>query len=133
MYAIRSYYACSQAVFSAYAEDIGIDHQTACRMMEGLGGGIGGLQEVCGALSAASTVISYYYADDSSIGGEKRKKVYKKVRKAAEIFRKEYDGITCRDALNGEKPKGQCSMKVKDCILIINKILGELDKENCNS
>ncbi len=37
-------FTCSQAVFCAYAQDMGIDEMTACRMMEGFGGGFGGLR-----------------------------------------------------------------------------------------
>ena len=51
---------CSQAVFCAYTKDMGIDETTACRMMEGFGGGFGGMQEVCGALTAATAIISFY-------------------------------------------------------------------------
>ena len=50
-------YTCSQAVFCAYAQDMGIDELTACRIMEGFGGGMGGMQEVCGALTAATAII----------------------------------------------------------------------------
>lgn len=117
---------CSQAVFCAYAEDMGISQQTACRIMEGFGGGIGGLQEVCGALAAASAIISYYSSDGTPEIGRKRQEIYSKVRKAAEIFQKEYGGITCREVLHGESPKAfQCGMKVKDAVLIINQILAD--------
>lgn len=119
-------YTCSQAVFCAYAEDMGISQQTACRIMEGFGGGIGGLQEVCGALAAASAIISYYSSDGTPEIGRKRQEIYSKVRKAAEIFQKEYGGITCREVLHGESPKAfQCGMKVKDAVLIINQILAD--------
>ena len=36
-------FTCSQAVFCAYARDMGIDETTACRIMEGFGGGFGGM------------------------------------------------------------------------------------------
>lgn len=119
-------YTCSQAVFCAYAEDMGISQQTACRIMEGFGGGIGGLQEVCGALAAASAIISYYSSDGTPEVGRKRQEIYSKVRRAAEIFQKEYGGITCREVLHGDSPKAfQCGMKVKDAVLIINQILAD--------
>lgn len=47
-------------------------------------------------------------------------------RQAAELFKKEYGGITCCEVLRGECPKAfQCGMKVKDTVLIINHILEE--------
>lgn len=120
-------YTCSQAVFCSYAEEMGIDENTAYRLMEGYGGGMGGLQEVCGALSGAFAVISYVYNDGDIGARENRKLIYKKVRDAAELFNKEYNGITCHDVLRGETPKAfKCGMKVKDAALIVDKILSEI-------
>lgn len=124
-------YTCSKAVFCAYAQDMGIDELTACRIMEGFGGGMGGMQEVCGALTAATAIISYYSSKGVPDHGVTRQKVYDKVCQAAKIFRKEYGGITCREILHDECPKAfQCGMKVKDAVLIINQILNNSLKEN---
>lgn len=123
-------FTCSQAVFCAYAEDMGIDETTACRIMEGFGGGFGGMQEVCGALAAATAVISYYSSEGTPELGEKRQKTYDKVRRAAELFQREYGGVTCREVLHGGAPKAfQCGMKVKDAVLIINQILADTENE----
>lgn len=120
-------YTCSQAVFSAYAEDMGIDSHTACRLMEGFGGGIGGMQEVCGALAAAAAIISYYYSDGTPESKERRQEIYRQIQKAADVFQKEYGGITCKDILQGERPKPfACGMKVKDTVLIIEQIKKEM-------
>ena len=118
---------CSQAVFCAYAEDIGIEPQTAYRMMEGFGGGIGGLQEVCGALAAASAIISFYSCDGMPSCAQKRKANFARIQKAAELFKREYGALTCREVLHGESPQPfQCGMKVKDAVLIINQVLNEM-------
>ena len=50
--AYGSGFTCSQAVFCAFADELGLDERTAYRIMEGFGGGFGALQEVCGAFSA---------------------------------------------------------------------------------
>lgn len=42
-------YTCAQAVLCAYAQDMGLDMETAYKMIEGFGGGFGGMQEVCSA------------------------------------------------------------------------------------
>jgi hypothetical protein len=52
--------------------------------------------------------------------------VFEKVKKATEIFQKEYGGINCKEILHGKCPKAfQCRMKVKDAVLIISQILEE--------
>lgn len=117
-------FTCSQAVFCAYAGDMGIDRQAALRIMEGFGMGVGGMQEVCGALAAASAIIGYYSSDGTPDSEEKRQIVFQRIQEAAELFKQEYGGITCREVLGGKPPKAfQCGMKVKDMVLIFNHIL----------
>lgn len=118
-------YTCSQSVFRAYAEDLGIDIPCAMRLMEGFGGGMGGLQEVCGALSAACAVISCCRSRGECGDAKNRAETYRCVREAAAMFRGEYGGVTCKDVLRGEAPKPrQCGMKVKDAVLIVQQIVG---------
>ena len=117
---------CSQTVFAAYAEDLGLEETTACRLMEGFGGGFGGLQEVCGAFSAAAAVISCY-CSSGGMDGKSKGKTYKAIRRAAEIYEQEYGSIRCREILHGNAPKAfQCGMKVKDAVLVIEKVLTEI-------
>lgn len=118
-------YNCAQAVFCTFAEELGLDDETAFRIMEGFGGGFGGKQEVCGAFSAAAAVISYYISSGSPEGNT-RAKTYRAIRKAAEIYEKEYGSIRCREILHGNAPKAfQCGMKVKDAVLVVHKVLAE--------
>ncbi len=118
-------YTCSQAVFAAFAEEMGLDERTAYRIMEGFGGGFGGLQQVCGAFSAATAVISYYYSSGSMDGASKGR-TYQAIRRAAEIFVQEYGSTNCREILHGNSPKAfQCGMKVKDAVLVVQKVLAE--------
>lgn len=117
-------FTCSQAVFCAFSDDMGIDRLTALRIMDGFGMGIGGMQEVCGALAAASAIIGYYSSDGTPDSEEKRQIIFQGIQEAAELFRQEYGGITCREVLRGRPPKAfQCGMKVKDMVLICNHIL----------
>ena len=45
-------YNCAQSVFCAYCEDYGIPFEKGLKMSSSLGGGMGRLREVCGAVSA---------------------------------------------------------------------------------
>ena len=45
-------YNCAQAVICAYCDQFGLDEETAYKMAEGFGLGMG-IMEVCGALSGA--------------------------------------------------------------------------------
>ncbi len=121
-------YTCSQAVFSAYSKEMEIDEVTALRLAEGFTDGIGGLQNICGGLSAAIAVISYHYSDGTPGNLEKRKVLFTKIKTLIDEFQKEYKGITCKEVLRNEKPvQFQCGMTVKNCVLLINQLLSEID------
>lgn len=94
---------CSQAVLCAYADELGIKKETAYRMMEGFGCGMGKMQELCGALAAAVCVLSFHVSmgipQKGNIGnkaGYGRLETYRGVRQVMETFRHEYGGVTCR-------------------------------------
>ena len=76
---------CSQAVFCAFAGDMGLDKTTAYKLMEGFGGGFGAMQEVCGAFCAAAAVISYY-TSSGSMDGKSKEKTKKKQRKNLQSY-----------------------------------------------
>ena len=48
---------CSQSVFTAFCDRFGMDEETAKRVSAGLGGGVGRMREVCGAVSGAAMVL----------------------------------------------------------------------------
>ncbi len=50
-------YNCSQAVLSAYAEQLGVDGETALKIAAGFGGGLGRMAETCGAVTGAFMVL----------------------------------------------------------------------------
>lgn len=125
--ALKNYgngYTCSQAVLCAYAEDMGLSMETAYRMIEGFGGGFGGMQEVCGALSAAFAVISYYSSDGKIEGGQTKLETYARIREAAEYFREQYGSVVCREVLGSAKPQPfKCGAKVKLAAEIVEKMI----------
>lgn len=96
-------YNCSQSVIGAFCEDFGIDFNTAMLLSSSFGGGMGGLREVCGALSGAFMVIGlkYGYADPKST--QEKAELYKKIKNIAEAFKEKYQTILCRELLAAQK------------------------------
>ena len=86
---------CSQAVFCAFAEDYGIDVETAKRIAVGLGGGVGRSREVCGTVTGAALVLGL--AGGTSVPKES----HPVVQDFIERFRKECGSIVCRELLAG--------------------------------
>ena len=71
---------CAQAVFVAYAEDFGIDRATALRMSAALGGGLGGMRETCGAVSAMALVAGLKYGNSDVSDAEGKAKAMKEAK-----------------------------------------------------
>ena len=88
---------CSQAVASAFAEEMHMNAADVARLTIGFGGGIGRMREVCGAVSGMAFVISALYADEG------RASVYEKIQAVAEKFEAENGSIVCRELLGLDK------------------------------
>ena len=54
---------CSQAVFTAFATDLGLTEDMALAVSAGLGGGVGRMREVCGAVSGSAMVVGLKYPE----------------------------------------------------------------------
>ena len=86
---------CSQAVFLAFADDFGVDMKTAKMMTLGLGGGVGRMREVCGAVTGAAMVLGVAFGD----GGADKASAYEKIQEFARRFQRESGSIICADRL----------------------------------
>ena len=98
---------CSQAIVMAYCDEVGIDPEMARGLVWGLGGGIGGMGLMCGALTAATCVVSARCAQE----GYDKSGTYEKVREACELFEDRMGTMDCADILNGEVPRPLCCQR----------------------
>lgn len=85
---------CAQSVFVAFADEFGMDDEVAKRVSSGLGGGVGRLREVCGAVTGATLVIGMRHGPDKAA-------VYPKVQEFCAAFKAEAGAIVCRELLEG--------------------------------
>lgn len=106
-------YNCSQSVVLAFCEDFGVDKNTASLMSEGLGGGIGRLREVCGAVSGMAVVLSLKYGS-SDIDSNKKKELYSHIQNAANKFKEKNRSIVCKELLGISEIGGTPEERSKD-------------------
>ena len=85
---------CAQAVFTAFADEFGLDGELAKRVSCGLGGGVGRMREVCGAVSAAAMVIGMRLGPDKMAA-------YPAIQDFCAKFKAETGSIVCRELLEG--------------------------------
>lgn len=100
---------CSQAVLLAYADLIGLDENTAMLIASGLGGGVGRMREICGAVNAAAIVAGMKVGSLDPNDRQAKKHTYETVQKVAEEFKKTNRSIICREllGLNKEAEKNE--------------------------
>lgn len=114
-------YNCSQSVFCAFAEELGISEEKAARISIGLGGGVGRMREVCGAITGAAMVVGL------AMPNADKAEVYETVRKIADEFRKVNPSIVCKELLGlsqivkDEKPEARTEeyYKKRPCVQIV--------------
>lgn len=93
-------YNCSQAVFCAYCEDLGINLETGLKLSSSFGGGMGRMREVCGAVSAMFMILGLKQGYTTSNDNEAKTAQYEKIQRLAKIFREKFGTIICRELLN---------------------------------
>ena len=123
----RGGYNCSQSVVLALCEGLGMPKELAARASLGLGGGIGRLREVCGAVSGMAFLAGLRHGSDAG-DSESKKRTYRAVQQMAGEFRAEQGTLLCRDILGlvpgeaGGEPEPRTSAfyeRRKKCIACI--------------
>lgn len=92
--------SCSQAVFGAYAEELGIGHDTAMKLASSFGGGLGGMRETCGAVSGMLMVAGLKWGYSEPGNQDVKKAHYARTRTLIERFTAEHSTIVCRELLS---------------------------------
>ncbi|MBD5462772.1 MAG: C_GCAxxG_C_C family protein [Lachnospiraceae bacterium] len=95
-------YTCAQSVFSTYADLFGMDKETALKLSSPMGGGIGRMREVCGAVSAMALLAGLKEGNTDPENEEGKEKIYLLTRQMAEKFREQFGTIVCRELLGIE-------------------------------
>jgi C_GCAxxG_C_C family probable redox protein len=129
--------SCSQAVFSTYAEAMGMDRETALKVSAGFGGGMGRMAGTCGAVTGAMMAIGLKHGGADVKDTEAREKTYELVRQFADEFRTKHGSLDCRDLLGcdistaeGREQAHQrdtretvCPQLVRDAAEVLEKVL----------
>lgn len=133
----KSGFNCSQAVFAAFADEFGMDEETALKVSAGLGGGVGRSREVCGAVCGASMLVGFKHGAIKGDDSESKMKCYAVVQEIIAEFKKEYPTIVCRELLSlGEgnftdpQPEARTAQyyKKRPCVQIVEDAARAVEK-----
>lgn len=95
----RSGLNCAQAVVTAYSGLPGFDTAFALNVASGFGGGMGRLQETCGAVTGSYMVLGIYNGIRYSDNAEKKEVTYKMIQEFSEKFKSLNGATDCRSLL----------------------------------
>lgn len=95
----REGYNCSQAVFAAFYDQVGLTQEDALRISLGLGAGVGRMRETCGAICGAAMVAGMVCGVGDTRDRMVKAQAYQKVQQIAEEFQKTGRSIVCHELL----------------------------------
>jgi len=92
-------YNCSQSVFAAFSDEVGLDRETALKLASSFGGGMGRLREVCGAVSAMFMIVGLKFGYSNPNDSDAKTEHYKLIQELAQKFKEQNGSIVCRELL----------------------------------
>lgn len=131
---------CSQAVFTAFADDFGIDEELALKLGTSFGGGARN-GEICGAVSGALMVIGLKFGHCKASDDKQKLRAYNIAVDYTNRFKKANGSIVCRELLGYDltkdyemsciKEKGLftkvCPEIIKSAVKILEEVLSEYE------
>ncbi len=95
-------YNCAQSVVVAFTDVLNLSEETTLKLAAGFGGGMGRLQQTCGAITGAFMVIGYlkgnYQQDGES--EQSRKITNQLIQDFSRIFAQKHGSINCKSLIN---------------------------------
>lgn len=127
---------CSQAVFSVFCEDLGLDREVALKISCGFGGGMC-QGEICGAVTGAVMALGLKYGQSYAEDKESKEKTYEIVKEFSNRFKDANGSIICKELLDFDLSKENarkiarerglfttiCPKVIKDAVNILEDIL----------
>ncbi len=93
-------YNCSQSVFAAHAEDLGLPTETALKISAAFGGGLGRQGEVCGAVSGALMALGLAHGQTNPDDKAAKDHTYALTRRFCAEFADREGSLLCRELLS---------------------------------
>ncbi len=119
---------CAQAVLTSYCEELNFDKNLALSISCGFGGGMGRLQETCGAVTGAFMVLGIHTCRKYTDNIDRKEKSYSMVQKFAEQFKSIHKSLDCKELLNCDlkTEEGQRYMKFHNLsVKVCNKCIAD--------
>ncbi|MCR4410167.1 MAG: C-GCAxxG-C-C family protein [Candidatus Saccharicenans sp.] len=97
-------FSCSQAVFTPFAVEAGLEEETALKLSQVMGGGMSHLGLTCGAVTGALLVIGLHFGRTRAEDRAAKELTYELAQKFCRQFTEKFGSINCTDLIG-------CSLK----------------------
>ncbi|MBO4677088.1 MAG: C_GCAxxG_C_C family protein [Oscillospiraceae bacterium] len=92
---------CAQTVFSAFAEELDLDEETALKIASGFGGGMH-LGDMCGCVTGGLMVLGLKYGWSEEGDAVGKDLMNRKAQEYERRFRERLGGLRCRELLEAD-------------------------------
>jgi len=107
-------YNCAQSVLLSFADDLKFSKELAQKIAAGFGGGMGKLQETCGAVTGAIMVLGMLKGEEVNNNDELKSVSYAAVKDLTRDFVAEYKTTQCRKLIGCDLNTPEGSAKFKE-------------------
>jgi len=116
---------CAQAVALAFQDDVDIDPVTLFKITEGFGGGMGGYDGTCGAISGAIAIISLV-TSSGTVEQPTKAATYAKAKHMFSLFVQKNHSSVCKElrGLETGKELRSCPGCIVDALEIACAVMG---------
>ncbi len=117
-------YNCAQAVACAFLDMVDIDEKTLFAILEGFGGGMGGKEATCGAVSGSVAIASLLSSKGDVASGTKAA-TYASVDSIVSEFLLQNKSLVCKDlrGLETGVVLRSCDLCIEDAVRLTMKVL----------
>jgi C_GCAxxG_C_C family probable redox protein len=133
----RSGLNCSQAVLATFSDELNFNKASALNISSGFGGGMGRLQETCGAVTGSYMVLGIYNGNKYTDNRDKKEATYSMIQSFSEKFKSMNGTTDCRSLIKCDlrTEEGQlfakennqyervCEKCISDSIRIIEELI----------
>jgi len=122
---------CAQSVLSEFAEQFGMDRDTAMKIACGLGSGMGRSGNMCGAVTSGMLVLGLKYGMADPESHEDKEKTYEEVVRLLERIRAIHGSANCSDLMGVDlgTPEGLHEAQEKNLSdKVCSKVVGDVTR-----
>lgn len=117
---------CAQAVLLAFEDELSLSRDEILKLTSSFGMGMGGLREVCGAVSAVFMLIGLKKGS-SDLDAQKKREHYALIREIGGRLKNDNGSIVCGELLSMAKQQpaeGENLFKRKSCVELVGHATG---------